>query len=128
MGDMTHHQQDGGPLNPYAISVVRTLVPLLWGYAASSLIALGLPASLLSTANYMATGGLTLLLTGGWYAAWRWLETKLPRLDSWAAHLAVVLALGHPATPSYTTPPVVNMPADDTVVMPPVSPPTGSGG
>ena len=127
---MTHHQQ-GGPLGPYAISVIRTVVPLAWGYIVTWLIHLGLPADLLS--NPAIVTGLGALVTAGWYAAWRWGETRIPSLDSWAAKLVVIIALGHPATPSYGTAPTVPMDPTpptpvrssvaDTVVTDPVAPP-----
>lgn len=145
---MTHQQQGGGPLGPYAISVIRTVVPLAWGYGVSWLISLGLPQSVLDNAHDVIVGGLTVAVTGGWYAGWRWLETKIPKLDSWTARVLAVLALGHPATPSYTTPAVVTeapgwptaepeeatvsagraAPNDPpTVITTPVAPPTRTG-
>jgi hypothetical protein len=117
------HQQQAGPLSPYAISLIRTVVPLAWGYVVSWLITLGLPASLLTSAHDVIVGALTAVVTAAWYAGWRWAETKIPRLDSWAARLVVVFALGHPGTPSYTTPPtVIDAPEPAT---PPPAPPAG---
>ena len=116
---MTHQKTPGGPLSPYAISLTRTVVPLAWGYAVSWLIGLGLPASLLSSAHDVIVGGLTTLVTAAWYAGWRWAEVKVPSLDSWAARLVVVFALGHPAAPRYGTPAVVESPVS------PAVPPSG---
>lgn len=100
---MTHQQAPGSPLTPYAISLIRTVVPLAWGYAAAWLIHLGLPAAFLAGYRDAVITALGALATAGWYALWRWLETRLPKLDSWAARLVVVLALGHPAAPVYLT-------------------------
>lgn len=102
---MAHQIAPSTPLTPYAISLIRTVVPLAWGYAVSWLISLGLPTALLAGAHDVVVGALTTLATAGWYAVWRWAEIKLPRLDSWAARAAVVVALGHPAAPVYDSAP-----------------------
>lgn len=104
------HQQTGGPFGPYAISVIRTVVPIVWGYAVAWLVHLGLPASLLAGHQELFVNALGAVATAAWYAGWRWLEVKLPRLDSWAARLVVALALGHPGTPSYAPTPAVVIP------------------
>jgi hypothetical protein len=115
---MTHQTTDGGPLGPYAISLIRTAVPLAWGYVVSWLIGLGLPAAILTTYHDLVVGALTVAVTGVWYALWRWLETAMPALDSLAARVAVIIALGHPAAPSYATPSAV------APVAPPTPPPS----
>jgi hypothetical protein len=112
---MTHQQPSGGPASAYAISLIRTVVPLAWGLLVSWLISLGLPAAVLATYHDVIVAGLTSVVTAGWYAGWRWAETKIPQLDSMAAGLAVALALGHAAAPSYGT----VVPAPDNVVLPP---------
>lgn len=100
---MTHHQTDpqGGPLGPYAISVIRTVVPAAWGYLVAWLIHLGLPADLLTHYSDVIVTGIGAVVTALWYAGWRWLEVKIPSLDTWVGRALVALALGHPAAPSY---------------------------
>lgn len=105
---MAHQTPQGGPLGDLAVSLIRTAVPLIWGYAAAWLISLGIPANFLASYHDAAVNALGALLTFGWYALWRWLEIRLPKLDSYAAQLLVLLALGHSKTPSYgTSTPVV---------------------
>jgi hypothetical protein len=124
---MTHQQPDGGPLGPYAISLIRTVVPLAWGYAVAWLIHLGLPATFLAAHQDLIVTALGALATAAWYALWRWAELKVPRLDSWLARLVVVFALGHPGAPVYAAigPASQVDPAADppTVVVAPVDPP-----
>lgn len=105
------HTDQGGPLGPLAISLIRTWVPIVWGYAIAWAIHFGLPAGLLNNYQDVVITGLGAVITAAWYAVWRWAETKIPSLDSWAARLVVVLALGHPGQPTYTTP----IPATPTV-------------
>jgi hypothetical protein len=105
-----HAQPDGGPLGPYAISLIRTVVPLIWGHAVAYAVSYGIPASFLVSYRDMATEALGLVLTAGWYALWRLLETRLPAIDTDIAHVMAWIALGHPAQPSYTTPSVVSQP------------------
>jgi hypothetical protein len=95
------HQGEGGPLGPLAISLIRTWVPIVWGYAIAWLIHFGLPASLLTNYQDVIITGLGAVVTALWYALWRWAETKIPSLDSWAGRLLVILALGHPSQPTY---------------------------
>jgi hypothetical protein len=99
---MSHQQQPAaGPLGDLPISLIRTGVPLVWGYAAAWLISLGIPASFLTGHRDVVVSTLTAMATFAWYALWRTLETRLPKLDSWVARLAVIGALGHPAAPTY---------------------------
>jgi hypothetical protein len=81
-------------LSDEAISVIRTLVPIGWGAVASWLIGLGLPAGLLATVHDGVVVAGTALLSGAWYAGWRWLE---PRIPSWL----VAVVLGHVGAPTY---------------------------
>jgi hypothetical protein len=104
-----HAAPDGGPLGPYAISILRTLVPVIWGHAIAYAVSFGIPASILDQYQAVITEALAALLTVGWYALWRWIETKLPSVDTDVVHLLALLALGHPAQPSYTTTPVVTL-------------------
>ena len=98
----------GGPLGDLAVSLIRTGVPLGWGYAAAWLISLGIPQSFLASYHDVAVNAFGAVLTFGWYALWRTLETHLPKLDSYAAQFAVLLALGHPKAPSYGPIPAVS--------------------
>lgn len=113
-----HAQPDGGPLGPYAISLIRTLVPVIWGHAIAYAVGFGIPASVLSDYRDVATEVLAGVLTVAWYALWRWLETRLPSIDSDLTHLLAVIALGHPAQPSYPGP-VASAPG---VTIPPTAP------
>ena len=107
---MAHQSPQGGPLGDVAISLIRTGVPLIWGYVIAWAVSLGVPASFLAQFHDLAVNVLGAALTFAWYAAWRWAETKVPKLDSYAAQLVVVLALGHPKAPTYGTPtPVSSM-------------------
>lgn len=106
---MAHQTQQGGPLGDVAVSLIRTGVPLLWGYALAWLASLGVPASFLAQYHDLAVNALGAILTFAWYALWRWAEVKVPRLDSYAAQLAVVLALGHPKAPTYTASPIAQL-------------------
>lgn len=101
---MAHQPAAGGPFGPMAISLIRTEVPVAWGYTVSRLVDLGIPPAWLAGWHDTFVTGLTGVATFAWYAAWRWAETRLPKLDSWAARLVVMLALGHPSQPSYSTP------------------------
>jgi hypothetical protein len=104
---MAQHASGGGPLGPYAISLIRTVVPVIWGHLIAYAVGYGIPLGLLDNYRAVGTEVLAALLTAGWYALWRLLETKLPAIDSDLTHFLAVLALGHPAQPSYapvTTP------------------------
>lgn len=100
---MAQHGSTAGPMDPYAISLIRTVVPVIWGHAVAWLISLGIPTSLLDNYRAAAVEGLAIVLTTGWYALWRWVELKVPALDSFVARLAAIIALGHPAQPTYAT-------------------------
>lgn len=80
-------------MNNYAISLIRTWVPIIVGAVASWLLARGLKLDAQTQAGLIA--GLTALLSGGYYAIVRGLETKFP----WMGAL-----LGHRATPVYVPP------------------------
>lgn len=84
-------------LSDEVISLIRTVVPVVWGFAVSWLIGLGLPATLLDQVHSIVVAGLTAVLTAGWYAAWRWLE---PRVPGWL----IRVTLGYPASPMYAIP------------------------
>ena len=104
-----HAAPNGGPLGPYVISLIRTVVPVIWGHAIAYAVSWGIPASFLEDYRAVATEVLAALLTLAWYALWRLVETRLPAIDSDLAHFLALLALGHPAQPSYTTPPQVTI-------------------
>lgn len=79
-------------------SILRTLVPALWGSVITWLIGL-LPAlaplegDLLGLANIFLPI-ITAVIIGAWYAFWRWLE---PRLPDWLTRAV----LGSAKTPVY---------------------------
>lgn len=90
-------------------SLLRTVVPVAWGYivtwvlanipaAADFLAAFGVDLNSVATVNFV-TG----LATIGWYAAWRWLE---PRLPNWLTRLV----LGSAKAPTYVEPPAERRP------------------
>ncbi|WP_309080263.1 hypothetical protein [Zhihengliuella sp.] len=79
-------------------SILRTVVPSLWGGIVGWLLGL-IPALEPLRADLLAYGDLMVpflgaLLVGLWYAFWRWLE---PRLPAWL----VRLVLGSVKTPTY---------------------------
>jgi hypothetical protein len=117
---MAHQNQQGGPLGDLAVSLLRTGVPLIWGYVIAWAVSLGVSASFLAQFHDLAVNALGAVLTFAWYAAWRWAETKLPKLDSYAAQLAVVIALGHPKAPSYA-PSVMLAPVPSATKAPPAA-------
>ena len=79
-------------------SILRTLVPALWGSFITWLIML-IPAlaplqdQLLGLANVLLPI-VTAVIVAAWYAAWRWLE---PRLPDWLTRAV----LGSAKTPVY---------------------------
>lgn len=79
-------------------SILRTLVPALWGAVIAWLIGL-IPAlaplqeQLLGLAD-IAVPILTAVIIGAWYAFWRWFE---PRLPDWLTRAV----LGSAKTPAY---------------------------
>lgn len=83
-------------LSDEAIALLRTVVPLGWGFAASWLIGLGVPAGVLDAAHSVVISAGTAVLSTAWYAAWRWLQ---PRIPPWL----VAVALGYPAAPTYAS-------------------------
>lgn len=79
-------------------SILRTLVPALWGSFIAWLLGLvpalaPLEAQLLG-ASELFIPILTAVLIGAWYAFWRWLE---PRMPDWLTRAV----LGSAQTPSY---------------------------
>ena len=79
-------------------SILRTLVPALWGSLIAWLIGAlpiraPLEADLLGLANIMLPI-ITAVIIGAWYAFWRWLE---PRLPDWLTRAV----LGSAKTPHY---------------------------
>jgi uncharacterized membrane protein len=100
---MAQHTATAGPIDPYAISLIRTIVPVVWGHAIAWLVSLGIPASLLDSYRAIVVEALAAVLTAGWYALWRWIELKLPAEANIIARIASVVALGHPAKPVYVT-------------------------
>lgn len=80
-------------------SILRTVVPALWGSVIAWLIGV-LPIlapfsdGLRGLAD-VALPVITAVIIGGWYAFWRWLEPKLP---DWLTRAV----LGSARTPTYT--------------------------
>jgi hypothetical protein len=79
-------------------SILRTVVPALWGSVIAWLIGVApllapLEAHLLGVADIILPI-ITALIIGGWYALWRWLE---PRLPDWVTRAV----LGSAKTPTY---------------------------
>ena len=79
-------------------SILRTVVPLLWGSFIGWLLGL-IPAleplreTLLGYGDF-AVPFIGALITGAWYALWRWLE---PRLPDWLTRIL----LGSAKAPTY---------------------------
>lgn len=64
------------------ISILRTIVPALWGSVIGWALTLlpvlePLRADLLAYGDF-AVPVIAAVIIGGWYALWRWLEPKLP--------------------------------------------------
>ena len=79
-------------------SILRTLVPALWGSLVAWLLGVApllapLEAHLLGLSDVILPV-LTAVIIGAWYAFWRWLE---PRLPDWLTRAV----LGSAKTPSY---------------------------
>ncbi|MDQ0820439.1 hypothetical protein QFZ79_002731 [Arthrobacter sp. V4I6] len=79
-------------------SILRTLVPALWGSLVAWLLGVApllapLEAHLLGVADIILPI-LTAVIIGAWYAFWRWLE---PRLPDWFTRAV----LGSAQTPTY---------------------------
>lgn len=84
------------PLSDRIVSILRTVVPSLWGSAILFLTAsVTLPETLTEYLGSEATVAVvTAIVIGGWYALWRWLEPKIP---AWLTRIV----LGSNSTPSY---------------------------
>lgn len=79
-------------------SIIRTLVPALWGTVLTWVIGVApalapLEGQLLGLAD-LAVPIITAVIVGAWYALWRWLEPKLP---DWLTRAV----LGSAKTPTY---------------------------
>lgn len=79
-------------------SILRTLVPAIWGSLIAWLIGVlpilaPLEADLTGLADILLPI-ITAVIIGAWYAFWRWLE---PRLPDWLTRAV----LGSAKTPSY---------------------------
>lgn len=81
-------------LSDDVIAMLRTVVPIVWGFIASWLINLGIPGAVLAAVHGAAITGLTAVLAIVWYALWRWASPHIPQ---WI----VVLVLGYAANPTY---------------------------
>lgn len=90
----------GLPARNRAVSLARTLVPILWG-AVLTFVATRFPAvhSFVTTQETVLLPALEAALTGVWYAAFRWIETHLP---AWFTRLV----LGANSQPVYVEPTV----------------------
>ena len=81
-------------------AILRTVIPALWGNLIAWLI--GVAPLLAPFEDGLRGWGvviatvLTALITGAWYAFWRWLQ---PRLPDWA----VRAVLGSSKTPAYSS-------------------------
>ncbi|WP_324644141.1 hypothetical protein [Pseudarthrobacter sp. LT1] len=96
-------------MSQFLTAVLRTVIPSLWGSFVTWAVLL-LPALaplqdyLLSQSDVIttaATSAITAVVIGAWYAAWRWLQPKLP---AWL----VRAALGSSKTPIYSSTVSVN--------------------
>lgn len=77
-------------LSAVVVSVIRTVVPSVWGAAIAWLL-LRVPAlESLSTQIDLFGEVLTVLVIGAWYALWRKVE---PRLPAWVRSLTLGLSL-----------------------------------
>jgi hypothetical protein len=79
-------------------SILRTVVPALWGSLVAWLIGVApllspLEAHLLGLSDVILPV-ITAVIIGAWYALWRWLE---PRLPAWLTRAV----LGSAKTPTY---------------------------
>jgi hypothetical protein len=79
----------------YATSVIRTVVPALWGTALAWLVSVGLLDQAAADGPGAAVGGfLVTICVAGFYMLARAIEPKLPQ---WIA----ALLMGSPAAPKY---------------------------
>ncbi|MCP2262667.1 hypothetical protein LX15_006409 [Streptoalloteichus tenebrarius] len=82
-----------------AVSLVRTLVPSLWGTVVAWLVGVGLlPGDLADDARGLATTFLVPVAISGVYAGFRWLETR-----SWIPVWLSRLLLGSTRQPTYVS-------------------------
>jgi len=84
-------------------SILRTVVPALWGAAITWLLGVApalapLQGQLLGLSDLILPV-ITAVIIGAWYALWRWLE---PRLPDWLTRAV----LGSAKTPVYPVQPV----------------------
>lgn len=80
-------------MSQYFISVIRTWVPVLIGWALAKLVVVGVIIPDDQSANLK--NAVTLLVIGLYYAAVRWLEQKFPRVG---------ILLGYIKQPIYINP------------------------
>lgn len=96
--------QPGQSLSDYAVSVIRTVVPILWGTLIAYLISLvpGVAEALLPAQPVIAGWGAAIAAAAaaGWYALMRKIEPSLP---AWLT----VIVLGSNKTPVYVPPATV---------------------
>lgn len=85
------------------IALLRTAVPVLWGFVASWLATLGIPGTVLAAVHGVAITGLTAVLAIVWYALWRWAS---PHVPAWV----VAIVLGYAANPTYGPVPSAQQP------------------
>jgi hypothetical protein len=90
------HQAETDQVSDYALGLIRTVVPTLWGALAAWGVAAGvhLPAA----ADVYGPAILAFLLASVWYAVWHAVERKLP---PWATRLV----LGANTEPRYASTP-----------------------
>ena len=84
-------------LSDRVVSLLRTVVPVIWGSAIAwllTVISLPAPVSGFLTAQ---TDIVVVVAIAGWYAGFRWLE---PRLPAWLTRIV----LGSNQTPTYAAP------------------------
>jgi hypothetical protein len=82
------------PLSDKVVSLLRTVVPVIWGSAIAwllTVIALPTPVTGFLTNQ---TDLVVVVAIAGWYAGFRWLEPKLP---AWLTRIV----LGSNQTPTY---------------------------
>ncbi|SHF03828.1 hypothetical protein [Streptoalloteichus hindustanus] len=82
------------------VSLVRTLVPSVWGTVVAWLVGVGLlPTNLADDARGLATTVLVPVAISGVYAGARWLESR-PWMPTWLSRLL----LGSTRQPTYAPP------------------------
>ena len=87
------------PLSDKVVSLLRTVVPVIWGSAIAWLLTvISLPAPVTGFLTNQ-TDVVVVVAIAAWYAGFRWLEPKLP---AWLTRIV----LGSNQTPTYATPPV----------------------